>query len=322
MPALSENVGSEANLIPTKNNSSLQSAKKSKNDEFYTQISDIEKELNYYDGHFKDKIVFCNCDNPEWSNFWKFFTLNFDYLGIKKVISTHFEVNKPSYKLEFIGEKDANGGFVTINTPLEQNGDFRSPECIEILKEVDIVVTNPPFSLFREYIAQLVEYDKKFLVIGNYNSITYKEIFKLIKYNKLWCGISPRSINFIDPDGKLLSVNASWFTNLSHKKRNEEFILYRQFNKADYPKYDNYDAIEVSKVKDIPMNYEGAMGVPITFMDKFNPDQFEIIGMAEDNGKGFSGGIWDGKNPHCVINGKNMFKRIFIKNKKSKLNRE
>ena len=322
MPALSENVGSEANLIPTKNNSSLQSAKKSKNDEFYTQISDIEKELNYYDGHFKDKIVFCNCDNPEWSNFWKFFTLNFDYLGIKKVVSTHFEVNKPSYKLEFIGEKDANGGFVTINTPLEQNGDFRSPECIEILKEVDIVVTNPPFSLFREYIAQLVEYDKKFLVIGNYNSITYKEIFKLIKYNKLWCGISPRSMNFIDPDGKLLSVNASWFTNLSHKKRNEKFILYRQFNKADYPKYDNYDAIEVSKVKDIPMDYEGAMGVPITFMDKFNPDQFEIIGMAEDNGKGFSGGIWDGKNPHCVINGKNMFKRIFIKNKKSKLNRE
>ena len=265
--------------------SNLKKAKKNKNDEFYTQLNDIENEMKYYKNYFKNKIIFCNCDDPEFSNFWQYFSLNFEHLELKKLISTHFEKNKPSYKLEIC--KDINGDgkinqLDTIKTDLKQNGDFRSSEAIEILKEVDIVITNPPFSLFREYVAQLIEYDKKFILIGNMNAITYKEIFKLIKNNKLWLGVSPRSMNFKLSDNSIKGVNACWYTNLEHFKRNEKLILYKTYkgNESYYPYYDNYDAINVNKIKDIPLDFEGIMGVPITFLDKYNPKQFEIIGLG------------------------------------------
>lgn len=303
---------------PTARNSNLHKASKAKNDEFYTQLSDIEKELKHYKEHFKGKVVFCNCDDPKWSNFYKFFALNFKEFGLKKLITTHFDKDKPTYKL--IIDEDNYKEVMSDDKkpepiPLEQNGDFRSPESIELLKEADIVVTNPPFSLFREYIAQLVEYDKKFIVIGSQNAITYKEIFKLIKNNQLWLGCTlPKE--FIKPDGSIQKFgNIAWFTSLSHKKRNEEIILYKTYegNESDYPKYDNYDAIEVSKTKDIPMDYDGVMGVPITFLDKYNPEQFEIIGNLGSyapDGYSLSSAIF--------INGKKVFKRILIKNKNTK----
>jgi len=317
-------------------NQCLTRANKAKNDEFYTSLTDIEKELGHYKEHFKDKIVFLNCDDPEESNFWKYFSLNFEYLGLKKLISTHFGNGIPAYKLEIVKDINKDGkinGLDTIKTKLKQNGDFRSPECIEVLKEADIVVTNPPFSLFREYVSQLMEYNKKFIIIGNQNAITYKEIFKLLRDNKIWLGvdnggtkwfkvpehydITTESRKKIKNGEKFFSMGSiMWFTNLDIKKRHEDLILYRRYNPKDYPKYENYEAINVDKVSEIPMDYGGVMGVPVTFLDKHNPKQFEIIGMAEDNGKGFSGGIWDGKNPHCVINGQNKFKRVFIRNKK------
>lgn len=260
-------------------NSSLHAARSAKNDEFYTQISDIEKELRHYKGHLKGKVILCNCDDPEWSNFWLHFTLKFEDYGLAKVVTTHYAKGKPSYKLEFTGKDQP-----VVRTPLQGDGDFRSDECVEILKSADIVVTNPPFSLFREYVAQLVEHEKQFLIIGNNNALTYKDVFKLIKENKLWMGVSPRSMKFKLPDGSEKDVNACWFTNLSHHKRNEELILYKSYrgNEASYPRYYNYDAVEVSKVVDIPIEYQGLMGVPITFLDKYNPTQFEIVGLAND----------------------------------------
>lgn len=294
-------------------NNNLTNAKKAKNDEFYTQLSDIENELKHYKDYFKGKVVFCNCDDPEWSNFWKYFYLNFRYLGLKKLIATHYEKNCPTYKLVCDGDVDNNGILTTLKTPLIENGDFRSSESIAILKEADVVITNPPFSLFREYVAQLIKYKKKFLIIGSDNAITYKEIFTLLKSNTIWLGNTKPKL-FKQPDNSLKQFgNIGWFTNLTNKKCDELLILYKEYDPILYKKYDNYDAIEVSKVSDIPINYKGAMGVPITFISKYNPIQFEIIGMAEDNGKGFSGGLWDGRNPHCVIDGKNKFKRIFIK---------
>lgn len=299
----------------------LSAAKKNKNDEFYTQLTDIEDELKHYKKHLKGKTLFLNCDDPTESNFWIHFILKFNDYGLKKVISTHYA--KPddnggkSYKLEFAG--------AGVNkTPLTGNGDFRSEACIELLKEADIVITNPPFSLFREYIAQLVEHGKQFLVIGNNNSITYKETFKLIKENKLWLGVSPRGMDFRQPDGTMLNVNACWLTNLTHKKRNKELILVHTYagNEASYPKYDNYDAIEVSKVALIPKDYDGAMGVPITFLDKFNPGQFEIVGRADANIanennlyhiKGFKD-----KGGAPLIKGLFVYKRVLIKKKAAK----
>ena len=273
-------------------NSNLSSAKSAKNDEFYTQLADIENELRHYREHFRGKVVFLNCDDPAESNFWKYFSLSFEHLGLRSVIATHYETDKPSYKLEITGDVNRDGKtnrLDTIKTPLKQNGDFRSPECIEILKASDIVCTNPPFSLFRAYIAQLVEHNKKFLVIGNLNAITYKEIFKLIKENKIWLGhTSPKEFGILvgEPSSKPTQKfgNICWFTNLEIKKRNEELILHRTYkgNEAAYPKYDNYDAINVNKVADIPVDYYGVMGVPITFLDKYNPDQFEILGLAND----------------------------------------
>lgn len=296
-------------------NTNLHQAKSAKNDEFYTQLTDIEKELKHYTEHFRGKVVFCNCDDPEESNFWTYFVLNFEFLGLKKLIATHYETDKPSYKLEIIGDVDGDGKVTkkdTIRTSLKQNGDFRSPECIEILKEADIVVTNPPFSLFREYVAQLVEYDKNFLIIGNKNAITYKEIFKLIKENRLWLGHgSPNG--FAQPNGveiKNLTGLTRWFTNLDYTKRHEDLILYKTYNEKDYPKYDNYDAINVDKVKDIPCDYIGYMGVPLTFLDKWNPEQFEIVTMSTMSG--ISANYW------TYISGKPKYARIYIKNRRLK----
>lgn len=262
-------------------NTSLHAAKKAKNDEFYTQLYDIENELKHYKEHFRGKVVFCNCDDPDWSSFWVYFQEGFEHLGLARLIATHYSQGKSSYKLEFDGRRSADGKPIVRQTDLEGDGDFRSAECVELLKEADIVVTNPPFSLFREYVGQLVEHGKQFLVIGSQNAITYKETFKLIRENRLWLG-NAKPKQFKQPDGSIKTFgNICWFTNLPHKKRNEELILFRAYsgNEHRYPKYDNYDAIEVSKVVDIPADYAGVMGVPITFLDKYNPEQFEIVGI-------------------------------------------
>lgn len=259
-------------------NDNLHKAKEAKNDEFYTQIADIEKELKHYKEHFKGKTVFCNCDDPEWSNFWKYFHLNFGLLGLKKLVTTHYDASDPTYKMEYEGGNDADTTVGKI-TPLRQNGDFRSPECIELLNEADIVVTNPPFSLAREYIACLIKQHKGFLIIGDMNWIIYKEVFPLLKDNRIWFGNCAVK-EFIQPDGSVKKFgNKLWFTNLDHKKHHEKLILWKKYSPEDFPKYDNYDAINVDKVSDIPCDYDGVMGVPITFLDKYNPEQFEIIGM-------------------------------------------
>ncbi len=328
-------------------NDNLHKAKRAKADEFYTQLSDIENECKHYWEHFKGKTILCNCDDPRVSNFFRYFSLNFEHLGLKKLIATCyknqdidlFSQESSEKAVYIIYEGDKNGNRQVDDNELEVKelqgaGDFRSKECIELLKEADIVVTNPPFSLFREYVAQLIEYEKKFLIIGHQNAITYKEIFKLIKENKIWLGYGFKggAGHFISKyedvatasdhrEGMIRVSGVTWFTNLEHNKRHEELILYKEYNPEkfpnEYPKYENYNAIEVSKTAEIPMNYNGVMGVPVTFMYKYNPEQFEIIGMAEDNGKGLSGEAaeWDGKNPHCIINGKAMYKRIFIRKK-------
>lgn len=317
-------------------NELLQKAKKSKSDEFYTQLCDIESELQYYKTHFKDKVVFCNCDDPRISNFFKYFANNFEELGIKKVITSCYREQAG----DLFSKKNQESGFFFEyrNTDEEKNklsspdvlhfkrdGDFRSSESIELLKQSDIVVTNPPFSLFREYVEQLVKYDKKFLIIGNVNAITYKEIFKLIKENKAWLGINlGRGVSgFIVPEHyelygteariddlgtRIVSPNnCLWLTNLDTFKRHEDIPLTKKYfgNENEYPKYDNYDGINVNKTKDIPLDYKGSIGVPITFLHKFNPDQFEIIKFRKgDDEKDLS------------INGKCPYFRILIKNKR------
>lgn len=315
------------------NNKALSNANRAKKDEFYTQLSDIENELRHYRQHFRGKTILCNCDDPYESNFFKYFAMNFNFFGLKKLICTCYasspvvytqmsffgeeevvgtsDDNRKPYKIEITEVKDLNGDGAVDLTDVELllqsvdgkpellngDGDFRSDECIELLKEADIVVTNPPFSLFREYVAQLIEYNKKFLIIGNQNAITYKEIFPLLKDNKMWIGYKSGDMAFtvpnsyesretrfwIDENGqKWRSLgNICWYTNLDIEKRHEDMILFRNYTSENYPHYDNYDAIEVSKVADIPCDYDGAMGVPITFMDKFNPDQFEILGITD-----------------------------------------
>ena len=288
------------------NNASLNQARTAKQDEFYTQLVDIEKELKHYQKHFKNKVVFCNCDDPRVSNFFHYFSYNFEKLKLKKLITTCYKSKQTelfsqndsdqAVYLEYTGDKNNNKipdpDEIGINH-LKGDGDFRSDECIEILKKCDIVVTNPPFSLFRDYVSQLVKYKKKFIIIGNQNAISYREIFKIIKANKMWLGnhfgdisfkvpdhYEPRKTRYWkDPNGqKWRSLGtACWFTNLDFPKRHENMILYKKYNKADYPKFDNYNAININKTKEIPINYKGMMAVPITFMDKFNPDQFEII---------------------------------------------
>ncbi len=314
-------------------NESLHKAKEKKDDEFYTQISDIEKELKHYKGHFKDAVVFCNCDDPDWSNFWKYFHLNFEHLGLKKLITTHYDASEPTYKMEYEGGNDADISVGTV-TNLKQNGDFRSPECIALLQEADIVVTNPPFSLFRDYIGQLMEYEKKFIVIGNQNAITYKEIFPLLKDNLVWLGVhsgdmaftvpadsEPRKTRFwIDETGqKWRSMgNACWYTNMDFAKRHEPIDLIEHYSSEGYPKYDNYDAVNVDKTLNIPCDYDGIMGVPITMLQYYCPEQFEIIGLSAswyetDDMKLLKTSDKHRHNP--IINGKEIYRRIFIKRK-------
>ena len=348
-------------------NTSLRKADKAKNDEFYTQLTDIELELKHYRKHFVGKTVFCNCDDPYESNFFKYFAMNFNFLGLKKLIATCYmgspvageefeqlslfdilpsEENTPKkfpYKIEITEVVDINGDGAVDLTDVEYllrnnknslsllngDGDFRSEECIKILKQADVIITNPPFSLFREYINQLMEYNKKFLVIGSQNAITYKEIFPLLKENKMWLGYRCGDMSFtvpeyyeeketrfwIDENGrKWRSLgNICWFTNLDHKKRHEELELYKKYTPEEYPKYDNYDAINVDKTADIPEDYFEEMGVPITFLDKYNPDQFEII----DGIGRYS--ILDNENTKkagkylSMIDGKAKYFRIVIK---------
>ena len=283
-------------------NTNRQQARAAKNDEFYTQLTDVSKELMHYKQHFKDKIVLCNCDDPTWSAFWEYFHLNFKALGLKKLISTHYDKNEPTYKMEYTGGDD-NNIEVGVKTPLKGNGDFRNQECLGLLDEADIVVTNPPFSLFREYVAILMEHEKKFIIWGNNNAISYKDIFSLIKDSKIWSGYLFNKTcifrvgNGYKYDEKITSeihdgfhygrVPAiSTFTNLDIQKRHEKLILWKNYSSEENPIYDNYDAINVDRVDKIPCDWDGAMGVPITFLDKYNPEQFEIIGLGiTDSGK-------------------------------------
>ncbi len=292
-------------------NSSLGRAKKQKKDEFYTRLEDIERELAHYKEHFRGKTVLCNCDDPRVSNFFHYFSYQFERLGLKRLITTCYKnqerdlfsqnASERAIWLEYTGDKNGN----RVPDPeeigiryLKGDGDFRSEECIELLKQADIVVTNPPFSLFREYVAQLVKYDKKFLIIGNVNAVKYKEIFPLIQANKLWMGVSIHSGDRefgvpddyplyaasyrVDENGKkyIRVKGVRWFTNLDYLSRHDEMILWKEYTPEEYPTYLNYDAIEVSKTSEIPKDYDGKMGVPITFLDKYNPDQFEIVGMS------------------------------------------
>ena len=331
-------------------NNNLHKAKTGKNDEFYTQTTDIEKEIKHYKAHFKGKTVLCNCDDPRVSSFFEYFSKNFEKLELKKLITVCyknqnmelFSENKSekAISLEYNGDKNGNKvpdieeiGIVE----LKGDGDFRNQESIELLKQADIVVTNPPFSLFREYVAQLVEYDKKFLIVGNQNNLTYKEIFKLVKENKIWTGVDnggtkwfrvPDHYNIetetrikIENGQKYFSMGSVyWFTNLDNKKRHDDIDLYRTYagNENDFPFYDNYDAINVNKVADIPMDYKGVMGVPITFIDKYNPKQFEIIS-SNDVRKNEKTPIKEHgliKDKEGAINGKPTYVRVLIKNKK------
>jgi hypothetical protein len=291
-------------------NKNLNAAKEAKKDEFYTQLEDINNELRHYREHFRGKTVLCNCDDPRVSNFFTYFAYNFEFLGLKRLITTCyknqdmdlFSQNKSEQAIYLIYDGDKNGNNIPDPEeigihPLKGDGDFRSRECIELLKQADIVVTNPPFSLFREYVAQLMVYDKKFLIIGNQNAVTYREVFPLIMQNKIWLGYKSGDMAFKVPADsepketrywqdetgqKWRSMgNICWFTNLDIKKRHEELILYKTYSPKEYPRYDNYNAVEVSKVELIPCDYEGVMGVPITFLDKYNPEQFEILGMTD-----------------------------------------
>ena len=322
-----DNMPNQSNYAP--GNSNLHSSKANKQDEFYTQLTDIEKELKHYRNHFRGKVIFCNCDDPEESNFWIYFRDNFSKLGLKKLISTHYEQDKQSYKLELNGpwfdvEHDSINFDNMVQTPLTEDGDFRSAECVELMNESDIVVTNPPFSLFREYMAQLVDSGKQFLVIGNLNAATSKEIFPLIKDGKVWLGYNSGHVWFRVPDSYEEKAtdfkiedgvkwrrmgNIGWYTNLDHDKRHEELICVKKYTPDEFPKYDEYDAINVNKTGDIPENYSGKMGVPITFLDKHNPAQFDLLGIdryIEDN-------------PHFghrfKLNGKEVYARLIIKRK-------
>lgn len=297
-------------MAKTAQNKNLHQAKNNKKDEFYTQLSDIENELRHYKEHFKDRVVYCNCDDPRVSNFFHYFSYNFEHLGLKKLIATCYKNqnadlfsqndSEKAIYLEYTGDKNGN----SVPDPeeigiieLKGDGDFRSAESIELLKQADIVVTNPPFSLFREYVAQLIGFDKKFLIVGHQNAISYKEIFSLIKDNKLWLGFGFKggAGHFINTqyedyatagnhkEGMIRVSGVHWFTNLDISKRHEDLILYKNYNEEEYPTYENFNAINVDKTKEIPVDYDGFMGVPITFLDKYNPDQFELIGLGISN---------------------------------------
>jgi hypothetical protein len=355
-------------------NKNLHSANKAKKDEFYTQLIDIEKELKHYKEQFRDKVVYCNCDDPFESNFFKYFASNFKALGLKRLIATSYKpspiantelilqksifpdyedniIKKPAepkgrpkvtankFIINEVGDLDGNGAFDISDiaeqlkanknnewSPLTGDGDFRSPESVELLKQADIVVTNPPFSLFREYVAQLVEHNKKFLILGDQNAVTYKETFKLIQDNKLWTGYDNGGTKWfqvpndydIETDTRIKVENGvkffsmgriMWFTNLDMEKRHQEMTLYKKYSPQEFPKYDDYEVINIDKVADIPMDYEGIMGVPITFIDKYSPEQFEILGIANS-------ARWIGYECFTLIDGRKIYNRILIKNKK------
>ena len=297
-------------------NKNLTQAKKAKNDEFYTLISDVEKELKHYKSQFEGKVVYCNCDDPEESNFWKFFELNFEEYKLKKLISTHYDAEKPTYKLELSADIDGDGKITKgdiVKTPLKQNGDFRSEESINLLKESDIICTNPPFSLFREYINQLMKYKKNFLVIAPETCVSYKEVFPLIRDKKIWLGYNHVK-EFRQPDGSLKKFgNIVWFTNIPIDKQNEELILVKKYDPTKYSKYDNYDAIHIDKCVNIPADYKGVMGVPISFLENYCPKQFEIL----DINPHFYSIVAQGlkKPKQLSVNGKDTFARILIKRK-------
>jgi hypothetical protein len=357
----------DPDAVNTPLNQRLHAAKAAQQDEFYTQLSDIEKELRHYTKHFKNKTVLCNCDDPKVSNFFHYFSHNFEKLKLKRLITICYKncdadlfskhTDERGIYLEYDGDKNDN----RVPDPdeigihkLKGDGDFRSEECIALLKRADIVVTNPPFSLFREYIGQLAKYEKKFLIIGNQNAITYKDVFKLIKKNKLWLGASIHSGDreFGVPDhyplnaagtrvdargNKFIRVKGvRWFTNLDYEERHEDLVLYETYTPEKYPTYDNYDAIEVSKTKDIPTDYDGIMGVPITFLDRYNPEQFEIVGTTESNDRDNDfrtrvytsrecheayrrrfgkPGVYD-LNASGVVSGIKVFKRLLIRRKR------
>ena len=347
------------------NNHNLRAASKAKNDEFYTQLVDIENELKHYKEHFKNKVVFCNCDDPYESNFFKYFAMNFNYLGLKKLIATCYDSSPMSYtQFSFLGvnenkvypNKDRHAYKIEINEVIDLNhdgaidlsdvqlllqnkkntlvhlrgdGDFRSEECVELLKQADIVVTNPPFSLFREYVAQLFEYNKKFIIIGNQNAITYKEIFPLVQSNKVWWGMGDcvrwfiissnvKMKHKINENGERIAEGARsrWWTNIDYKERHEDLILYKKYNAEEFPNYDNYNAINVDKTSDIPVDYDGYIGVPITFLDKYNPDQFELLGIM--NTGELNVGIRYPNTPHGrpLVKGVEKYLRIIIKRRK------
>ena len=324
-------------------NRNLNTAKAKKKDEFYTQLSDIENELRFYRDHFRGKVIYCNCDDPRVSKFFHFFSLQFRFLGLKKLITTCYKNQQRDMFSRNDAEKaiwlEYNGTENETAIPsledigvhyLEGDGDFRSQECIDLLKQADVVVTNPPFSLFREYVAQLMEYDKKFLIIGHQNAIAYKEIFPLIKDNRLWLGRTPRGRDMLfdvpedyaqelvetRKEGSAYKIvdgivkgrlgSASWFTNLDYRQRYEDLILWKRYSPEEYPTYDNYDAIEVSRIAEIPFDYDGKMGVPITFLNKHNPEQFEIIGVD----------TWfTGKLGRFYVKGSKKYARIVIRRK-------
>ena len=334
-------------------NRSLQAAKATKQDEFYTQRTDIEKELKHYKKHFRGKTVLCNCDDPKVSHFFRYFADNFEHLKLKKLITTCYKncdadlfskhTEERGIYLEYDGDKNGN----RVPDPeeigihkLKGDGDFRKEECVTLLKQADIVVTNPPFSLFREYVEQLVKQNKRFLIIGNQNAVSYKEIFDLIKGNAIWLGYT-HPVAFIVPDNyEMRQVrswrdeagtnwrslgNACWFTNLDIAKRHEELVLFKNYSRAEYPKYKNYDAIEVSKYTDIPSDYDGAMGVPVTFLDHYNPEQFEILGSSRTLARPMSDvaekGTFTPGGPRFYLSDGNgtyrrMYDRLVIKNRK------
>ncbi len=360
----------------TSKNKGLAAAKKQKNDEFYTQLVDIEKELKHYKNQFRGKVVYCNCDDPFESNFFKYFAGNFNALGLKQLIATSYKpspiantqlglfgdeevlakskgrpkVTANKFVINEVDDLDGDGAFdmrdvaeqLKANknnewSPLDGEGDFRSPESIELLKQADIVVTNPPFSLFREYVAQLVEYDKKFLILGNQNAIKYKSIFELIRDNKIWLGydnggtkwfqvpnvyeIETESRIKVENGIKYFSMGSIvWFTNLDTVKRHQDLVMYKKYNGNAYTKYDNFDAIEVPRVAEIPMDYDGEMGVPITFLDKYNPDQFEITDLLNRytllDSQNTNEDVRKRHSHTCNVDGKAVFSRIVIKNKR------
>ena len=305
-------------------NSNLHAAKSAKNDEFYTQLSDVEKEMNYYKDFFRGKKVLCNCNDDTWSSFFKYFSTNFENLELAKLTCVSY--NEKAHGVKYVFDNQN----ISIRE-LKGHGDFRDDECRSLIDDADVVVTNPPFSLFRQFIVLMMEFKKKFIIVGNGNAVTYKEVFPYIKNNQIWMGASKgiggkmsfyasddydNKHNYYNEDGRKLAQvnNACWFTNIEHSKRHLPLDLYKHYNSKDYPKYDNYDAIECSKTRDIPIGYDGVIGVPITFLDKFCQDQFEIVGGSCKIGG--CGVHIDGKAWVPIANNKNVYFRIFIRRKK------